>query len=109
MEGQPKQQQHKARQPKAHHPHHAVPKHESGYTDEALEEVHDLIDNAEEQAHLHDPDSMYSTTDHPEPVHRAKPGGLEKAAGEAKTQMGKVGEKMGQAKEKMMGGMGKKE
>lgn len=35
-----------------HHPHHVVPKHESGYTDEAAEECHDLIDRAEEDAHV---------------------------------------------------------
>lgn len=35
-----------------HHPHHVVPKHESGYTDEAAEECHDLIDKAEEDAHV---------------------------------------------------------
>lgn len=38
--------------PKAHHPHHMVPKHESGYTDEVAEECHDLIDKAEEDAHV---------------------------------------------------------
>jgi hypothetical protein len=37
---------------KPHHPHHVVPKHESGYTDEAAEECHDLIDRAEEDAHV---------------------------------------------------------
>lgn len=46
MEGGQKKHQ------KPHHPHHQVPKHESGYTDEAAEECHDLIDNAEEQAHV---------------------------------------------------------
>ena len=35
-----------------HHPHHMVPKHESGYTDEAAVEAHDLIDKAEEDAHV---------------------------------------------------------
>jgi hypothetical protein len=35
-----------------HHPHHQVPKHESGYTDEAAVEAHDLIDKAEEDAHV---------------------------------------------------------
>ncbi|KAK3899085.1 hypothetical protein C8A05DRAFT_37311 [Staphylotrichum tortipilum] len=63
-----------------HHPHHVVPKHESGYTDEAAVEAHDLIDKAEEDAHLHDAGSMYSTTDKPEHVHRAK-GGLEGSSG----------------------------
>jgi hypothetical protein len=37
---------------KPHHPHHVVPKHESGYTDEAAEECHDLFDKAEEDAHV---------------------------------------------------------
>ena len=37
---------------KPHKPHHAVPKHETGYTDEAAEECHDLIDRAEEDAHV---------------------------------------------------------
>ncbi|KAL2173383.1 uncharacterized protein P884DRAFT_212232 [Thermothelomyces heterothallicus CBS 202.75] len=60
---------------KAGHPH-LVPKPETGYTDEAAEECHDLIDQAEEAAHLHDPDSMYSTTNKPEHVHRAT-GGLQ--------------------------------
>lgn len=49
MEGGQKKHQ------KPHHPHHQVPKHESGYTDEAAEECHDLIDNAEEQAHVSKP------------------------------------------------------
>jgi hypothetical protein len=44
-------QKHKKQQ-KPHHPHHVVPKHESGYTDEAAEECHDLIDQAEEEAHV---------------------------------------------------------
>ncbi len=35
-----------------HQPHHVVPKHESGYTDEAAVECHDLIDKAEEDAHV---------------------------------------------------------
>lgn len=35
-----------------HHPHHVVPKHESGYTDEVAVEAHDLIDKAEEDAHV---------------------------------------------------------
>ncbi|KAK4170158.1 hypothetical protein QBC43DRAFT_1134 [Cladorrhinum sp. PSN259] len=52
---------HHEKAPKRHTPHHVVPKHESGYTDEAAEECHDLIDRAEEEAHLHDPGSMYST------------------------------------------------
>lgn len=39
---------------KAKHPHHVVPKHELGYTDEAAEECHDLIDRAEEEAHVSD-------------------------------------------------------
>jgi hypothetical protein len=48
---------------------------------------------------------MYSTTDKPEPVHRAK-GGLEGSSsggGSApeKKQTGTIGEKMGQMKEKM--------
>ncbi|EAQ89268.1 predicted protein [Chaetomium globosum CBS 148.51] len=106
---------HKA--PKPHHPHHVVPKHESGYTDEAAEECHDLIDKAEEDAHLHDPDSMYSTTDKPEHVHRAKgKGGLEGSGSTGKgtsqkiQETGKnvtesIGETMGEMKQKM--GMGK--
>ncbi|KAK4460775.1 hypothetical protein QBC42DRAFT_271548 [Cladorrhinum samala] len=53
--------QHHEKQPKKHVPHHVVPKHESGYTDEVAEECHDLIDRAEEEAHLHEPNSMYST------------------------------------------------
>ncbi|KAL2269753.1 hypothetical protein VTJ83DRAFT_1937 [Remersonia thermophila] len=110
MEGEQRPQKHKAHHHKAHHPHHVVPKHETGYTDEALEECHDLIYNAEERAHLHDPDSMYSTTDHPEPVHRAKAstGGLESTSKEmtdtGKQMSGKLGEKMGEMKEKMLGG-----
>ncbi|AEO65395.1 uncharacterized protein THITE_2112330 [Thermothielavioides terrestris NRRL 8126] len=73
-----------------HHPHHVVPKHESGYTDEAAEECHDLIDKAEEDAHLHDPNSMYSITDKPEPVHRMK-GGLESAGAGAGAGVGAAG------------------
>ena len=48
MESQPHQQ----KQKKPHHPHHVLPKHESGYTDEAAEECHDLIYRAEEEAHV---------------------------------------------------------
>ncbi|KAL2169876.1 hypothetical protein VTG60DRAFT_5491 [Thermothelomyces hinnuleus] len=66
---------------KAGHPH-LDPKPETGYTDEAAEECHDLIDQAEEAAHLHDPDSMYSTTNKPEHVHRAT-GGLQGSVGSA--------------------------
>lgn len=55
MEGQPKQHKHQ----KPHHPHHVVPPHETGYTDEAAEECHDLIDRAEEEAHVGSP---YSPT-----------------------------------------------
>ncbi|KAK4148934.1 hypothetical protein C8A00DRAFT_38484 [Chaetomidium leptoderma] len=105
-----------------HHPHHVVPKHESGYTDEAAEECHDLIDRAEEDAHLHDPDSMYSTTDKPEHVHRMMKGGdkgglegsgstggsstggggaTQKMQETGKNVSSKVGETMGQVKEKM--------
>lgn len=32
--------------------HHLDPKPEAGYTDEAAIEAHDLIDNAEENAHV---------------------------------------------------------
>ncbi|KAH6854547.1 hypothetical protein B0I37DRAFT_441538 [Chaetomium sp. MPI-CAGE-AT-0009] len=97
--------------PKASHPHHVVPKHESGYTDEAAEECHDLIDRAEEDAHLHDADSMYSTTEH---VHRAPKGtgGLEgsgsttKGAGQKIQETGKnvtesIGQKVGEMKKKV--------
>lgn len=45
-----KGQKKKAQHP--HHPHHVVPKHESGYTDEVAIEAHDLIDKAEEDAHV---------------------------------------------------------
>ncbi|KAL2159256.1 hypothetical protein VTH06DRAFT_2691 [Thermothelomyces fergusii] len=55
--------------------HHLDPKPATGYTDEAAEECHDLLDQAEEAAHLHDPGSMYSTTSKPESVHRASGGG----------------------------------
>jgi hypothetical protein len=51
MESQPHQQ----KQKKPHHPHHVLPKHETGYTDEAAEECHDLIDRAEEEAHVSRP------------------------------------------------------
>jgi hypothetical protein len=37
---------------KMSHSHMAAPKHESGYTDEVAEECHDLIDHAEEDAHV---------------------------------------------------------
>ncbi|KAK4127153.1 hypothetical protein N657DRAFT_641097 [Parathielavia appendiculata] len=101
---------------KMSHPHHVGPKQESGYTDEAAEECHDLIDKAEEDAHLHEPGSMYMPTDNPEHVHRMK-GGLEGSsstesggggAGPTKKmqETGKhvtstLGEKVGQMKEKM--------
>lgn len=50
--------------PTHHHkaPHHVVPKHESGYTDEAAEECHDLIDRAEEEAHVRRTDSVCQRT-----------------------------------------------
>ncbi|KAK0671446.1 hypothetical protein QBC41DRAFT_315761 [Cercophora samala] len=51
-------------QPHKHHQHG-----ETGYTDEAAIECHDLIDRAEEEAHLHEPGSMYEPTNHPEKVH----------------------------------------
>ncbi|KAH6630793.1 hypothetical protein B0J18DRAFT_112557 [Chaetomium sp. MPI-SDFR-AT-0129] len=84
-----------------HHPHHMPPGQPAGYTDEAAAECHDLIDRAEEDAHLHEPSSMYSTTDKPEPVHRASApgstagsagvGGSGKASGKAKGQGGLEG------------------
>lgn len=37
---------------KASQPHHVLPKGETGYTDNAAEECHDLIDRAEEEAHV---------------------------------------------------------
>lgn len=33
-------------------PHHVPPGQEPGYTDQAAEECHDLIDRAEEEAHV---------------------------------------------------------
>lgn len=105
-EGQPRQVKH---QKHPHHPHHVVPKHESGYTDEAAMECHDLIDRAEEEAHvrafpisirnsayppftnanmqlqLHDPNSMYATEGIP---------GTKGTAGTAGT-ASKMGKKMG--------------
>lgn len=44
------EQGHKKKQP-----HHQMPQQESGYTDEAAVEVHDLIDKAEEDAHVRVP------------------------------------------------------
>ncbi|KAL2146282.1 hypothetical protein VTI28DRAFT_4578 [Corynascus sepedonium] len=85
--------------------HHLDPKPEAGYTDEAAIEAHDLIDNAEENAHLHDPNSMYSTTDKPEPVHRAMAG--TKAAGQKVTETGKnVAQTVGQKMDQMKKGVG---
>ncbi len=46
------EQGHKKKAQHPHHPHHQVPKHESGYTDEVAIEAHDLIDKAEEDAHV---------------------------------------------------------
>ncbi|KAK4117253.1 hypothetical protein N656DRAFT_773328 [Canariomyces notabilis] len=102
---------------KATHPHHVVPKHETGYTDEAAEECHDLIDRAEEDAHLHEPGSMYSTRESGEPPHRMPKSGLEgssssQSQSQASGMGGKLqetaknitrtaGEKMGQMKETM--------
>ncbi|KAK3311206.1 uncharacterized protein B0T15DRAFT_66418 [Chaetomium strumarium] len=101
---------------KMSHPHMAAPKHESGYTDEVAEECHDLIDHAEEDAHLHEPGSMYTTTDKPEHVHRMKAGlegsGTKTGSGASATQKmeekGKdmkstIGEKMEQMKDKIPG------
>ncbi|KAK4103148.1 hypothetical protein N658DRAFT_494472 [Parathielavia hyrcaniae] len=102
---------------KMSHPHHVGPKNESGYTDEAAEECHDLIDNAEEDAHLHEPGSMYMPTDNPEHVHRMQ-GGLEGKSTESgsggggaakkmqetgKNVASTLGEKVGQMKEKAPG------
>ncbi|KAK4035262.1 hypothetical protein C8A01DRAFT_48522 [Parachaetomium inaequale] len=117
MEQAPRTTQKAPKKAHPHHPHHVVPKHESGYTDEAAEECHDLIDRAEEDAHLHEPGSMYSTTDTPEHVHRMKgKGGLEGSGSTGSTGGGSVtqkvqetgknvsetvGQKVGQMKEKM--------
>ncbi|KAL2126107.1 hypothetical protein VTI74DRAFT_1675 [Chaetomium olivicolor] len=97
-------------------PHHQMPSQESGYTDLAAEECHDLIDQAEEDAHLHDPNSMYSTTDKPEPVHRLQQkGGLEgtstsisSGATGAKEKMQQTGEKISSTVGEKMGEMKKK-
>ncbi|KAL2257386.1 hypothetical protein VTK26DRAFT_247 [Humicola hyalothermophila] len=119
MEGQPR----KHKNPKPHHPHHVVPPHETGYTDEAAEECHDLIYRAEEEAHLHEPEALHSTestgasgsgsTRAPK-----KTGGLEKESGghggaaEKMAHTGKniketVGEKVGHMKDSMSHGMSK--
>ncbi|GAB1311346.1 CsbD-like domain-containing protein [Madurella fahalii] len=94
-------------------PHHVVPKHETGYTDEAAEECHDLIDRAEEEAHLHEPNSMYSTQAKGEPPHVMKKGGLEGSSSSGAQTMGDkiqegaknmsstAGQKMEQMKEAM--------
>ena len=67
-----KGQKKKAQHP--HHPHHVVPKHESGYTDEVAIEAHDLIDKAEEDAHVSTPHpSCHTTVSCPM---RARPGRL---------------------------------
>ncbi|EGS23237.1 uncharacterized protein CTHT_0009030 [Thermochaetoides thermophila DSM 1495] len=111
MESQPHQQ----KQKKPHHPHHVLPKHETGYTDEAAEECHDLIDRAEEEAHLHEPGSMYSTgamyanESIPHVATSSKSTGMQSTAREAAAKMEKKGqqlketvaEKMGQMKETM--------
>ncbi|KAK4194456.1 hypothetical protein QBC40DRAFT_290735 [Triangularia verruculosa] len=94
-------------QPHKHHEHH-----ETGYTDEAAIECHDLIDRAEEEAHLHEPGSMYATTDHPEKVHlmdtssssgsKMKKSGLEGSSSTKES----MKEGMGSMKESMKEGMG---
>ncbi|KAK4240623.1 hypothetical protein C8A03DRAFT_31218 [Achaetomium macrosporum] len=99
---------------KMSHPHNIGPKQESGYTDEVAEECHDLIDKAEEDAHLHEPGSMYTTTDKPEHVHRMKgslEGGSSTGGASATHKVGEtgknikstIGEKMEKVKEKMPG------
>ncbi|CAP67762.1 uncharacterized protein PODANS_1_16480 [Podospora anserina S mat+] len=106
-------------QPHKHHEHH-----ETGYTDEAAVECHDLIDRAEEEAHLHEPGSMYEPTTHPEKVHlantsssgkksssssmpssgsKSKKSGLEGSSSSTKESMK---EGMGSMKESMKEGMG---
>ena len=54
---------------------------------------------------LHDPNSMYSTTDKAEPIHRMKKGGLEGSSStggnEKMGKKGMPGEKMGQEKKGM--------
>ncbi|KAK0718955.1 hypothetical protein B0T21DRAFT_414973 [Apiosordaria backusii] len=111
-------------QPHKHHEHH-----ETGYTDEAAVECHDLIDRAEEEAHLHEPGSMYEPTNHPEKVHLLnteqsssssmpssgsklkKKAGLEgSSTSDTKESMkeggGSMKESMGSMKESMKEGMG---
>ncbi|KAK3330448.1 hypothetical protein B0H66DRAFT_635485 [Apodospora peruviana] len=76
----------------------------SGYTDEALEEGHDLIYHAEEEAHMHDDEKMGPS--------KMKKGGLEsssssgsKMQSESQSQgsnmKSKMGKKMDDFKDKM--------
>ncbi|KAL2019469.1 hypothetical protein VTK56DRAFT_9585 [Thermocarpiscus australiensis] len=80
---------------KLKHPHHLGPKPESGYTDEAAEECHDLIDRAEEEAHLHEPGSMYSTESMPSSASSSGGGGgmASKAKGGLESTGSTAGEK----------------
>ncbi|KAK4139228.1 uncharacterized protein C8A04DRAFT_33299 [Dichotomopilus funicola] len=92
-----------------HHPHHMPPGQPAGYTDEAAAECHDLIDRAEEDAHLHEPSSMYSTTDKPEPVHRATAPSASGTAGASGAGVGggirSGGDSAGSGKAKGQGGL----
>ncbi|KAJ4290187.1 hypothetical protein N0V88_006696 [Collariella sp. IMI 366227] len=89
-----------------HHPHHMKPSQEPGYTDLAAEECHDLIDRAEEDAHITLSRCTWRT--------KKKKGGLEGTSsttggGSATQKMKKtgenisstVGDKMGEMKKKM--------
>ncbi|KAK3986934.1 hypothetical protein QBC44DRAFT_383686 [Cladorrhinum sp. PSN332] len=104
--------QHHEKPPKRHTPHHVVPKHESGYTDEAAEECHDLIDRAEEEAHLHDAGSMYSTEPMSKPSSSSNTKTSEMSSSTKKKSSGLEGTSMsGGSKSESMGskmeGMGK--
>ncbi|KAK4173843.1 hypothetical protein QBC36DRAFT_193699 [Triangularia setosa] len=97
-------------QPHKHHEHH-----ETGYTDEAAVECHDLIDRAEEEAHLHEPGSMYEPTTHPEKVHLMNTSSSEKKSSSSsmpssgtkmKKKSGLEGSSTSSTKENMKEGMG---
>ncbi|KAK3363007.1 hypothetical protein B0T25DRAFT_27263 [Lasiosphaeria hispida] len=83
-----------------------------GYTDEVAEECHDLIDRAEEEAHLHNDDTMGMSSNKSMGSKMKKKAGLETESSEGSSMtenkqsgssgMGEsMGKKMGQMKEAM--------
>ncbi|KAK5655482.1 hypothetical protein OQA88_5753 [Cercophora sp. LCS_1] len=76
-----------------------------GYTDEVAEECHDLIDRAEEEAHLHDEDNVMSGPPHGKMYKKA---GLESKSSEGGGMASNMKETMGKKMDQMKDTMGMK-